>query len=178
VTETWENFFKHENHAYPPSLSQLGKLRFGTKSDLGESLYKFCSSTGDTPSVDVIILDGAAIINMLKPVGVKTFQKYATLVYQCTAEKYHKSLRHLRCVSRRESEVHSKREARKGHRRRVGASNTIPGNCQEFLKLEDNKTELFNFLALQVNNYHYHFLNECLHVINKMFVFPDIILMS
>ena len=38
-------------------------------------------SSGDHPIVDVIILDGAAIINMLKPVGIKTFQEYATLVF-------------------------------------------------------------------------------------------------
>ena len=27
-------FFQYENHAYPPALSQMGKLRTGTKSDL------------------------------------------------------------------------------------------------------------------------------------------------
>ncbi|PIK34551.1 hypothetical protein BSL78_28625 [Apostichopus japonicus] len=37
------NFFRHENHAYPPSLSQLGKLRFGTKDDLAECLEAFCT---------------------------------------------------------------------------------------------------------------------------------------
>ena len=39
-----DNFFKHENHAYPPSLSLLGKLRLGTKSDLVECLEKLCTS--------------------------------------------------------------------------------------------------------------------------------------
>ena len=29
-----DNFFQHENHTYPPSLSQHGKLRFSTKSDI------------------------------------------------------------------------------------------------------------------------------------------------
>jgi len=76
-----DNFFKHENHAYPPSLSQLGKLRFVTKADLTDCLEKLCTSKGQAPVIDVIILDGAAIINMLKPVGVKTFQDYAMLVF-------------------------------------------------------------------------------------------------
>jgi hypothetical protein len=31
-------FFRHENHPYPPSLSQDGSLRFGTKSDLLQCL--------------------------------------------------------------------------------------------------------------------------------------------
>ena len=76
-----DNFFKHENHAYAPSLSQLGKLRLGTKSDLVEWLEKLCTSCGEAPPVDVIILVGAAIINLLKPIGVKTFQEYSTLVF-------------------------------------------------------------------------------------------------
>ena len=76
-----DNFFKHENHAYPSSLSQMGKLRFGTKADLTDCLEKVCTSKGEAPVIDVIILDGAAIINMLKPVGAKTFQDYAMLVF-------------------------------------------------------------------------------------------------
>jgi len=35
----------------------------------------------------------------------------------------------------------------KGIRRRVEPSNAIPGNWQEFLRINDNKTELFSFLA-------------------------------
>ena len=76
-----DNFFKHENHAYQPSLSQLGKLRFGTKADLTDCLEKLCTSKGEAPVIDVIILDGAAIINMLKPVDANTFQNYAMLVF-------------------------------------------------------------------------------------------------
>ena len=120
-----------------------------------EYLEKLCTSFGETPPVDVIILDGAAIINMLKPIGVKTFQEYAPLVFL----PYVKSL--LRSVTRMDiiwdvylagSLKSIAREKRgKGVRRRVAAPNTIPGNWQEFLKLEDKKTELFNFLAHQVS---------------------------
>ncbi len=35
----------------------------------------------------------------------------------------------------------------KGIRRRVEPQNAIPGNWQEFLRINDNKTELFSFLA-------------------------------
>ena len=76
-----DNFFNHENHVYPPSLSQLGKLRFGTKADLTDCLEKLCTSKGEAPVIDVIILDGAAIINVLKPVGAKTFQDYDMLLF-------------------------------------------------------------------------------------------------
>ena len=36
------NFFQHENHPYPPSLSDRGTLRAGTKSDLLSCLIKSC----------------------------------------------------------------------------------------------------------------------------------------
>ena len=38
----------------------------------------------------------------------------------------------------------------KGVRRRVAAANSIPGNWQEFLRVDKNKTEVFNFLAQEV----------------------------
>ena len=38
----------------------------------------------------------------------------------------------------------------KGVRRRVAAANSIPGNWQEFLRVDENKTEIFNFLAHEV----------------------------
>ena len=149
-----DNFFKHENHAYPPSLSQLGKLRFGTKADLTDCLEKLCASKREAPVIDVIILDGAAVINMLKPVGAKTFQDYATLVFL----PYIKA--QLARVTRvdiiwdvyiPDSLKSTARENRgKGVRRRVAAANSIPGNWQEFLRVDENKTELFNFLAHEV----------------------------
>ena len=71
-----------------PCLENFG---LGQKSDLVESLEQLCTSCGEAPVADVIILDGAAIINMLKPIGVKTFQDYAThvfsTVHQGTAAK-------------------------------------------------------------------------------------------
>ena len=149
-----DNFFKHENHAYPPSLSQLGKLRFGTKADLTDCLEKLCTSKGEAPVIDVFTLDGAAIINMMKPVGAKTFQDYAMLVFL----PYIKA--QLARVTRvdiiwdvyiPDSLKSTARENRgKGVRRRVAAATSIPGNWQEFLRVDENKTELFNFLAHEV----------------------------
>ena len=71
-----DNFFKHKNHGYPPSLCHLGKLRLGSKSDLTDSLEKLCTSSSTAPLVDV-----AAIVNMLKPVGAKTFKEYSMMTF-------------------------------------------------------------------------------------------------
>ena len=149
-----DNFFKHENHAYPPSLSMLGKLRFGTKSDLVQCLEKFCTSCGEAPLVDAIILDGAAIINMLKPIGVKSFQEYATHIFLPFIKAQLRNVTRIDIVwdvYLEDSLKSTVREVRgRGIRRRVAPSNTIPGCWQEFLRLADNKTELFDFLAHQV----------------------------
>ena len=149
-----DNFFKHENHAYPPSLSQLGKLRLGTKADLTDCLEKLSTSEGEAPPVDAVILDGAAIINMLRPVGAKTFQDYATLVFLPYIKAQLANVSRVDIVwdvYRQDSLKTTTREKRgKGVRRRVAAANSIPGNWQEFLRIDDNKTELFDFLAHEV----------------------------
>ncbi len=61
-----DEFFHHENQAYPPSLSQHGKLRLGTKADLLPCLENCVEQSDSLPSslhLDVIILDGAAVVN-------------------------------------------------------------------------------------------------------------------
>ena len=77
-----DSFFTHENQSYPPSLSQYGTLRSGNKSDLLFCLERLCPAKAEKPSVDVLLLDGAAIVNMLKPTGAcKTFAEYSQFVF-------------------------------------------------------------------------------------------------
>ena len=62
------NFFKHENQACLPSLSQIGKLRSGTKADLlGCPESNSAAARGEAPGADVTILDEAVVVNFLKP---------------------------------------------------------------------------------------------------------------
>ncbi|VDI61859.1 Hypothetical predicted protein [Mytilus galloprovincialis] len=50
------------------ALSQHGKMRLGTKSDLlSKCLEPLTTTTCDAPEVDALVIDGAAIVNMLKP---------------------------------------------------------------------------------------------------------------
>ena len=74
-----DEFFWHENGSYPPSISKNGDLMPGSKSDLLHCLEKFNKeAANDNMTMDCIILDGAAIINMIKLIGVTTFQEYTT----------------------------------------------------------------------------------------------------
>ena len=64
--ENLDEFFEHENQSYPPALTKNGTLRSGSKSDLVGCLEDLVTSQEKTnnPDVQVIILDGSAIVNM------------------------------------------------------------------------------------------------------------------
>ena len=72
-----DNFLEHENQPYPPSLSDMGILRQGTKSDLVDCLAQCSPSSSNPPDV----LDGPAIVHMLKLRGDRTFKDYADHVF-------------------------------------------------------------------------------------------------
>lgn len=74
-----DEFFMHENTAFPPSLSKNGNPRSGNKADLTGCLRELVTEAdGKRIEAECIILDGAAIVNMLKPNGASTFREYAT----------------------------------------------------------------------------------------------------
>ena len=88
---------------------------------------------------------------MLRPGFVKTFSDYATQVFQSYITSQLQHVNRLDVVWGEYIADSLKAETRtrrgKGIRRRVEPSNTIPANWQEFLHINDNKIELFSFLA-------------------------------
>ena len=71
-----EDFFKFKNQPWPPSLSQMGQLRGGTKADLVKCWSDASSQTVEQTTVDAIILDGAVVVQMLQSTAVSTFEEY------------------------------------------------------------------------------------------------------
>ena len=71
----------HENQSSPPSLPQGGKLRYGTKAGLLPLLTQHSTIIKDKPDTDKVLLDGAAIVNMLNPGVSRTFQEYDYQVF-------------------------------------------------------------------------------------------------
>ena len=73
-----DNFFKHENHAWPPSLASNGMMHQTNKSDLMGCLESLAPKHEKVPNVDVKIVDGAALVHSLDPknsqVTVKIFR--------------------------------------------------------------------------------------------------------
>ena len=70
----------HENHPYPPSLSDTGKLWLGKKSDL---LTVLTQKTQYEPpsSFDVKVLDGTVVVHFLPASSVTTFDEYVSSVF-------------------------------------------------------------------------------------------------
>ena len=56
-----EDVFQHENQAWPPALSDGGRLRLGTKSEIRTCLEDLFLSQTKTPDATCIFLDGATM---------------------------------------------------------------------------------------------------------------------
>ena len=71
-------YFSNENQPCPPSVSARGKLKLGTKSDIVRCLEDASEKQDDiTPSVDVVMLDGPAMLCVVKPEAAGTLREYA-----------------------------------------------------------------------------------------------------
>ena len=93
-----------------------------------------------------MLIDGAALVNMLKPSGAcKTFSDYAVNQLQSVQQidiiwdiYIHNSLK-----------VQTRERWGRGARHSVAADVKLPANWGEFLKLDSNKPELFEYFAQQ-----------------------------
>ena len=143
-------FFSHENQPFPPSLSENGQLRFGKKSDLLAYIENDCVTSLSRPNVQYIVLDGAVIVQMLTAERGKTFEDYAHdtfLSFICSQlsrvcrldivwDKY--------LPDSLKSATRVKRGA--GCRQLVQLNSNVPRNWQDFLHVNENKSDLFLLL--------------------------------
>ncbi|KAG1669044.1 Tryptophan 5-hydroxylase 2 [Nymphon striatum] len=147
-----DDFFQHENRAYPPSLSEGGNLRLGSKSDLLNCMEELSKAKSDAPVVTSVILDGAAIVQMRKPGTTRTSDEYANVIFKPYISSQLQRARRLDLVwdSYVTDSLKSTARAKRGMgvRRRVVGSATTPANWQNFLRVDSNKTELFQFLSM------------------------------
>lgn len=149
-----EEFFKYENQPWPPSLSQMGSLRGGQKADLVKCLPNPSTTNTESPKVDTVILDGAVIVQMLPPKTGLTFEEYYDAVFAPYVMKQLESVIRVDLVWDvyvSDSLKRSVREKRgSGQRRKVFPSTRLPSDWKGFLRVDQNKDELFKFLANKV----------------------------
>ena len=113
-------------------------------------------SSSTKPPADVIILDGAFIVQMLKPSNATTFQEYADNIFIPHVMSWLASASRIDIVWDRYTSDSLKNATRSkrgtGARRRVQFSTKIPGNWQGFLRVNENKMELFSLLAEKIQS--------------------------
>ena len=132
-------------------MSDGGKLHSCQKSQLATILESLVTILDTEPPADVIIIDGSALVNSLPPRSSKTFEDYAVNDVLPTAQAYSAKYKKTDIVfdvyltSSLKFETRSKRG--RGVRRRVTSKGKLPTNWRNFLRDNDNKTELFNCLA-------------------------------
>ena len=93
---------------------------------------------------------------MLKPGTACTFSDYASEVFLPHVMKQLQNVQRLDVVwdeyVNGSLKTYTRSTRGKGSRRRVESSNAVPKNWMEFLRNDDNKTELFSFLSMKTAN--------------------------
>ena len=145
-----DEFFKHENQACPPSISDQGNLRLPRqKSELASCLQALTTPKNAAPAnCEVIIMDGAALVNMLKPTGKeKTFSEYASnkFIPYVTAQ-----LQHVKRIDivwdkyvENSLKATTRRKRGSGVRQLVAANNKLPRTEKNsFVKIGTSRSSL------------------------------------
>jgi hypothetical protein len=149
-----KDFFQYENHPFPVSLSDHGKLSPpGDKAALVECIEKSVALMPviNAPAVDSKIFDGPVIVHLLQPKASATFHKYATQVFlPYLANQLQNSNRgdvvwDVYLPDSLKQFTHTKRG--KGKRQRVTGKAKVPRNWEDFLRQSENKEELFSYLT-------------------------------
>ena len=141
---------------HPPSLSKNSKIRQGVKSDLIPCLKKLINESDlspDTPNVEGLVIDGAVLTNQLKPEKGQTFAQYAADVFYVYVKRYqfNTGAKRVDLVYDRYFDKSLKAVAREkrgiGTGRKVTQTSMAPSNWKGFLRVDENKAELFRFLS-------------------------------
>ncbi|XP_044175497.1 uncharacterized protein LOC122958628 [Acropora millepora] len=149
-----DEFFTFENQPWPPSLAQSGKLRSGQKADLIKCILNQAADPPSNFQADAVILDGAVIVQMLPVKTARTFDEYFNAIFAPYVLHQLETANRVDLVFdeyRKDSLKAATREKRgSGQRRRVLPNALIPCDWKGFLRVDENKTELFRYLSEKV----------------------------
>jgi len=155
-----EDVLSSESSDHPPAFTRAGKMHHGTKSDLLTCLESEIPELPlDRPHADVIINDGSVIVHLLRPNQCVTFGDFIDTMFlpyinqqldrACRVDNvWDKYMQNSLKLATREA-----RQSKGGSiRRKVTLSTKIPGNWSGFLRVDQNKSELYGILAESVHN--------------------------
>ena len=137
-------------------LTKNGEIRSGNKAEFLTCFKDLVKTTNEIPNVDASVLEGSVIVNMTKPGKEKTFRAYAE---QLIVPKIQSELDRCKRVDvvfdtyRKDSLKSTTRRKRgKGIRRKVEGNSQPPKDWDSFLRIDENKTELFRFRSHAITN--------------------------
>ena len=83
-------FMSHESLKYPTALSRCGQMRSANKSDLINWIEEISNATPtvQAPKVSVAVLEGTALIKLVRPIKNKAFQSYASDEFKSQVAKH------------------------------------------------------------------------------------------
>ena len=145
-----ESLFAHESSTFPPSLTGKGKMHKGDKSEILQCIVpKDLESV--RPETTAAVLDGAVLIQMLRPRNAVTLGEYYMeefVPYILSWFEWNTRVDIVWDVYSSTSLKSGTREQRgRGARRKVTFLTKVPGNWAAFLRVDLNKQELFVEIA-------------------------------
>lgn len=75
------DFFAHENHPWPPALSQHGRLRLPNNKSERLACLEQCDKSEAPIEVDTKVVDGAAMVHALLHESKSTFGEYSDTIF-------------------------------------------------------------------------------------------------
>lgn len=145
-----ESVFSHETSRHPPSLTRRGQMHHGTKSEILDCIVPK-TLDNQRPATTAAVLDGPLLVQMLRPGGAVTIGQYFTEVFAPYILSWFKTNERVDIVwdvySRTSLKSGTREQRGTGARRRVTLSTKVPGNWAAFLRVDQNKQELFVELA-------------------------------
>ena len=146
-----EAVLSHESSEYPPSFTRKGLMHQTTKSDILECIAPPVVCTRDAPATTCTILDGSVLVQQLRPETSITIKDYVDTVFGPHILRYFNNHQRVDVVFDTYSSESIKcgtREKRgEGKIRKVNSETKVPGNWQDFLRVSQNKEELFKVIS-------------------------------
>ena len=151
-----DHFFMHENRPYPPALSNLDEMRHNNKSDMLKIFSNKCDTQYEDQGVTAVVLDGAAIVQMIPPTSSKTFKGYCENEFSTyiNIKVQNPNVRRIDIVFDIYKPLSIKAATREkrgsGKIIKVTGSTLIPKDWKTFLHVNENKEQLFMMLSEEI----------------------------
>ncbi|PFX16227.1 Hemicentin-2 [Stylophora pistillata] len=127
---------------------ELGQVRRGKKADLLKCFPSTSAHIAPQPVVDAVIIDGAVIVQMLRPKTVRTFDEYFSTVFAPYILRHLEAAKRVWDVYQDDSLKRSLPEkSGSGKLCKVMAPTKILADWKGYLRVNHNKDELFKLLA-------------------------------